>query len=173
MLDIDATLIEVHPGKSRGHRSRAGSGRTPCCASWTTPTRPSSGSCARDAGSNIAADYIAVLDVALGQLPEAARVGRILVRTDGAEFSHEFLDHLVRQELEYSVGYAVIEDVCEAIAMLPDWAWGSAVDADGGLRDGDKSPRSPTSWPRCAVSGPPGGAANESRKRRTRATRAC
>ncbi len=88
------------------------------------------------AGSNTAADHIAVLDQGLGQLPEAARAGRILVRTDGAGFSHEFLDHLVKQQLEYSTGYAVTEDVRDAITLLPEWAWTPAVDADGGLRDG-------------------------------------
>src|SRR3954470_7740306 len=88
------------------------------------------------AGSNTAVDHIAVLDQALGQLPEAARAGRILVRTDGAGFSHAFLDHVLVKGLEYSVGYAVTEDVRDAIALLPAWVWQPAVDADGGLRDG-------------------------------------
>ena len=63
------------------------------------------------AGSNTAADHITVLDQALAQLPEAARAGAILVRTDGAGFSTPFLEHLPRLGLEYSVGYAVTEDV--------------------------------------------------------------
>ena len=42
----------------------------------------------------------------------------------------------VAQGLEYSVGYAVTDDVRDAIALLPQWAWTPAVDADGGLRDG-------------------------------------
>jgi hypothetical protein len=92
------------------------------------------------AGSNTAADHIAVLDQALGQLPEHARAGRILVRTDGAGFSHDFLDHLAAQPdgraLEYSVGYAVTEDVRDAITLLPQRAWVEAIDTDGGLRDG-------------------------------------
>jgi len=69
------------------------------------------------AGSNTAADHIAVLDQALGQLPEAARSGRILVRTDGAGFSHAFVDHLLGLGLQYSVGYAVTEDVRDGIAL--------------------------------------------------------
>jgi hypothetical protein len=88
------------------------------------------------AGSNTAVDHIAVLDQGLGLLPEGARAGRILVRTDGAGFSHAFLDHLLALGLEYSVGYAVSDDVRDAIALLPRWAWQRAVDADGGLRDG-------------------------------------
>jgi hypothetical protein len=71
---------------------------------------------------------------------QQARAGRILVRTDGAGFSHDFLDHLANQpdgrSLEYSVGYAVTDDVRAAITLLPEWAWTSAIDADGGHRDG-------------------------------------
>src|SRR4051812_39593866 len=88
------------------------------------------------AGSNTAADHIAVLDQGLGQLPEAARAGRVLVHTDGAGFSHAFLDHLLGLGLDYSVGYAVTDDVRDAIGLLPAWAWTPAIDADGGLRDG-------------------------------------
>jgi hypothetical protein len=88
------------------------------------------------AGSNTAADHISVLGLALAQLPEAARAGRILVRTDGAGFSHDFVEHLVAAGLEYSTGFAVTQDVRAAIDLLPGWAWTDAVDADGGHRDG-------------------------------------
>jgi hypothetical protein len=74
------------------------------------PRTPSRGRTGR-AGSNTAVDHITVLDQALAQLPADVRSGRILVRTDGAGFSHAFLEHLVTQPdgraLEYSVGYAV------------------------------------------------------------------
>jgi hypothetical protein len=76
------------------------------------------------------------LTQALGQLPETARAGRILVRTDGAGYSHAFLDHLVAEGLEYSIGYAVTDEVRDAITLLPAWAWTDAIDADGGHRDG-------------------------------------
>ena len=38
--------------------------------------------------------------------------------------------------MEYSVGFAVTDDVRAAISQVPRWAWNPAVDAGGGLRDG-------------------------------------
>jgi hypothetical protein len=138
VLDIDATLIEVHSEKEQASpHFKGGFGMHPLLCFLDNTNEGLAGILRTGrAGSNTAADHIMVLDQGLGQLPEAARAGRILVRTDGAGFSHEFLDHLVEQQLEYSVGYAVTEDVRTAITMLPRWAWTPAIDADGGLRDG-------------------------------------
>ena len=142
VLDIDATLVEVHSEKEQASpHFKGGFGYHPMLCFLDNTNEALAGILRTGrAGSNTAADHIAVLDQALAQLPEAARAGRILVRTDGAGFSHDFLDHLVNQPdgraLEYSVGYAVTEDVRAAITMLPEWAWVEAIDADGGLRDG-------------------------------------
>jgi hypothetical protein len=138
VLDIDATLIEVHSEKEAASpHFKGGFGMHPILCFLDNTNEALAGILRTGrAGSNTATDHIAVLGQALGQLPESARARRILVRTDGAGFSHGFLDHLVEQGLEYSVGYAVTEDVRDAIALLPRWAWKPAVDADGGLRDG-------------------------------------
>jgi hypothetical protein len=138
VLDIDATLIEVHSEKEQASpHFKGGFGMHPLLCFLDNTNEGLAGMLRTGrAGSNTAADHIAVLDSALGQLPETARAGRILVRTDGAGFSHDFIDHLVRQGLEYSVGYAVTEEVRQAITLLPRWAWTPAIDADGGLRDG-------------------------------------
>jgi hypothetical protein len=55
------------------------------------------------------------------------------VRTDGAGFSHAFVEYPTDQGLEYSLGYAVTELVREAITLLPEWAWTIADNHDGGL----------------------------------------
>jgi ADP-ribose pyrophosphatase YjhB (NUDIX family) len=138
VLDIDATLIEVHSEKEQASpHFKGGFGMHPILCFLDNTNEALAGILRTGrAGSNTAVDHIGVLDQALGQLPEAARAGRILVRTDGAGFSHSFLDHLLAKGLEYSVGYAVTDDVRDAIALLPSWAWKPAVDADGGLRDG-------------------------------------
>lgn len=138
VLDIDATLVEVHSEKEQASpHFKGGFGYHPMLCFLDNTNEALAGILRTGrAGSNTAADHVEVLDQALGQLPEAARAGRILVRTDGAGFSHDFLDYLIRRELEYSVGYAVTEDVREAIVLLPRWAWKPAIDADGGLRDG-------------------------------------
>src|SRR4051794_7989837 len=138
VLDIDATLIEVHSEKEQASpHFQGGFGMHPILCFLDNTNEELAGILRTGrAGSNTAADHIAVLDAALGQLPETARAGRILVRTGGAGFSHAFLHHLLANGLEYSVGYAVTDDVRDAIALLPEWVWTPAVDADGGLRDG-------------------------------------
>src|SRR3954464_10936124 len=115
VLDIDATLIEVHSEKEEASpHFKGGFGMHPILCFLDNTNEALAGILRTGrAGSNTAADHIAVLDQALGQLPEAARVGRILVRTDGAGFSHAFVEHLAAQPdgraLEYSVGYAVTD----------------------------------------------------------------
>jgi hypothetical protein len=138
VLDLDATLVEVHSEKEQASAHfKGGFGYHPLLCFLDNTNEALAGILRTGrAGSNTATDHIRVLDLALGQLPETARAGRILVRTDGAGFSHQFMDHLVGRGLEYSVGYAVTQDVRDAIGLLPEWAWVSAVDADGGLRDG-------------------------------------
>ena len=94
------------------------------------------------AGSNTAADHIAVLDAALAQIPDAHRYGtEILVRTDSAGCTHGFLTH-VRSLREhgmatcFSVGVPVTQPVRDAIDLIPPQEWVPALDADGQLRDG-------------------------------------
>ena len=138
VLDLDATLIEVHSEKEQASpHFKGGFGYHPLLCFLDNTNEALSGILRTGrAGSNTAADHVHVLTQALGQLPETARAGRILVRTDGAGYSHAFLEHLVDTGLEYSIGYAVADDVRDAITMLPEWAWTEAIDADGGHRDG-------------------------------------
>jgi hypothetical protein len=146
VLDLDATLIEVHSDKQdAAPHFKGGYGYHPLLCFLDNTNEALAGILRTGrAGSNTAADHVAVLGLALAQLPEAARAGRILVRTDGEGFSHDFLDHIVATGLEYSTGFAVTDDVRAAIDLLPAWAWTDAVDADGGHRDGAQAPRSPT-----------------------------
>ena len=131
------------------------------------------------AGSNTATDHISVLDQALSQLPRHTGdggVGRCLVRTDGAESSHAFLEHLVAQNLDSSVGYAVTDEVRAAIGMLPGWAWTIAMNADGGRREGAAAKehrclRPPTSWPKPTGFGGPNVAARASAGKTSQASR--
>jgi hypothetical protein len=138
VVDIDATLVEVHSEKELASANfKSGFGFHPILAFLDNTNEALAGVLRTGrAGSNTAADHISVLSLALAQLPEAARAGRVLVRTDGAGFSHDFLDHLVATGLEYSTGFAVTDDVRAAIDLLPAFAWSDAIDADGGHRDG-------------------------------------
>lgn len=94
------------------------------------------------AGSNTAADHVAVLDHALTQIPDAHRHGTpILIRTDTAGCTKAFLEHIRALrgdgvDARFSVGAPIDEPVREAIRALPARAWTSAIDADGEIRDG-------------------------------------
>jgi len=93
-----------------------------------------------NAGSNTALDHIAVTRAALAQLP-AHRAGRrpgrsVLIRTDGAGSSHNFLDWLSAQRLSYSVGFALPNNTADLLAMMHDDVWTPAYNSDGQVRDG-------------------------------------
>jgi hypothetical protein len=96
-----------------------------------------------NAGSNTAADHIAVLDASLAQIPDTHRHGtEILIRADSAGSSQEFLAHIraLRAhglDIRFSVGLAVTEPVRAVLARIvddPDM-WIPALDQDADLRD--------------------------------------
>ena len=93
------------------------------------------------AGSNTAADHVAVLTEAIAQVPAAHRK-KLLIRSDGAGASHDLLDWLTEQNrvrgrsVEYSVGFSVTEKIRDAITLVPKRVWTPAVEADGEVREG-------------------------------------
>ena len=88
-----------------------------------------------NAGSNTAADHLTVLDRALTQIPDRWRSKKVLIRADGAGYSHALITALSEQHLEFSVGYPVTDAVRDAITLVPKWAWQAANNSDGGLRE--------------------------------------
>ncbi len=90
-----------------------------------------------NAGSNTAADHITVTRAALAQLPgvDPVRPGRrVLVRTDGAGATHEFVNWVVRRRLSYSLGFTMPAGAEQLIAKVPASAWTPAYDAEGQIR---------------------------------------
>ncbi len=97
-----------------------------------------------NAGANIAADHIAVLDAALAQIPDQHRFGTpILVRADTAGTTKAFLAHIVGlrgqgMTLDFSVGWRLGQPgnaMHEAIAAQPDRLWEPAIDTDNELAE--------------------------------------
>jgi hypothetical protein len=93
------------------------------------------------AGSNTTADHIAVLDMAIANLPEAARPHphggpRIVARCDAAGATRGFAEACRERHVGYSVGFPITSNVRDAITAVPDTAWSPAVESDGKLRPG-------------------------------------
>ena len=144
VIDEDATLVIAHSEKDQAAATFKRSwGFHPVLAfcdntneALTGMLRPG------NAGSNTAADHIAVIDAALAQIPAEHRHGYpILIRFDGAGASKALLAHLhgLRDEhvdAEFSVGWAVGGREHAAIAQLPETAWTPAIDGDGDPREG-------------------------------------
>jgi hypothetical protein len=77
---------------------------------------------------------------ALRQLPFTAKGGRIgrkvLIRTDAAGGTHEFVDWLTARTLSYSVGFTLPDDAVARLARIPATAWTPAYDDERTPRDG-------------------------------------
>jgi len=92
------------------------------------------------AGSNTAADHLAITDAAIAALPPGFR-RRLMVTVDGAGASHDLiarLDKLAARrgyELTYSVGWALGERERAALRLVPEQAWQIAIDGRGKVRE--------------------------------------
>ena len=93
-----------------------------------------------NAGSNTAVDHIEITKAGLAQLPSTQpgrRPGRkVLIRTDGAGGTHEFVTWLTGQRLQYSVGFSLTDTAVSKLELIPQSAWTPAYDADRAPRDG-------------------------------------
>jgi hypothetical protein len=147
VIDTDATLLTAHSDKQGAAPTfKRGYGFHPLWAfvdhgadgtgePLAVMLRPG------NAGSNTAADHIAVVRDALKQLPSyrpGIRPGRrVLIRADSAGCTHEFLDWVaVSQRMSYSVGFTLPDDFADKLALIPDHVWVPAYDADGKVRHG-------------------------------------
>jgi hypothetical protein len=146
VIDADATLVTAHSEKEQAAPTfKRGYGFHPL---WTFVDHGPDGTGEPlafllrpgNAGSNTAADHITVVRAALRQLPShrpGTRPGRrVLVRTDAAGCTHEFLDWLAGQRLSYSVGFSLPTDFEHVLKKIPKQVWTPAHDGDGEPRDG-------------------------------------
>ena len=89
-----------------------------------------------NAAPGAADDLIALVELALEQLPAAAADQPFLVRSDSAGASTRLAWHLRQRGVGFSVGMPIDAHVREAILAQPEPAWTPAVDPDGQRRDG-------------------------------------
>ena len=138
ILDCDATLVSAHSEKEQAAGNyKHGFGFHPLLC-YEAETKEGLSGILRpgNAGANTAADHIAVLDLALAQLPEGVKGPGLLVRADSGGASHAFLDHVVSLGLGFSVGFDLTEPVREAVLAVPERAWRPALTQAGEPRDG-------------------------------------
>jgi hypothetical protein len=137
-IDIDATLITSHSEKEGAAGTyKRGCGFHPLHA-YADQTREALAVKLRPgkAGANTAEDHIAVLDMALEQIP-AGHIEQleILIRADTAGATHELADYCHEADIRYSFGYELTESVRAAILKIPADAWVPALDRDGTERE--------------------------------------
>ena len=146
VIDPDATLVGAHSAKQGAAKTfKKTIGHHPLLAyvdhgaggtgePVATLLRPG------NAGSNTAADHIAVLTQALAQLPaEHTRRDEhghrpILVRCDGAGATHRFLDFIHAQGMQFSVRFTLAgPDITDLATTLPADAWTPALNDPAGV----------------------------------------
>jgi hypothetical protein len=143
ILDIDATLVDSHSEKENaGPTYKHGFGFSPMLC-YLDATGEALAGILRPGNATPfnAADHVALLDLALAQLPvksdqEDPEGGvAMLVRTDSAGASHLFVEALRDRGIEFSLGFRMSEDVRLAICDLEQSAWMEATDGDLEPRD--------------------------------------
>lgn len=145
IIDLDATLITAHSEKELAKPTyKKGFGFHPLLAFVDHGPSGTGEPIAEllrpgNAGSNTAADHISLVTQVLAQLPGGrARPGKkVLIRTDTAGGTHDFLEFLTRRRLSYSVGFMLPDSMPEIYRQLTKLrAWEAAYDTDGKPRDG-------------------------------------
>ena len=138
VIDIDGTLLDAHSDKQDATPTyKRGFGFYPILA-YLDATGEGLAGLLRPgrAGSNNAADHLAVLDAALAQLPVTATDTDVVVRTDTAGATHDFIDGCADRGVGFFVGLPVDAAVRDAFMLVQEEAWVPAIEADGSRRDG-------------------------------------
>lgn len=95
-----------------------------------------------NAGSNTAADHVAVLRMALAALPEHARPGpgdshgpRVLARSDSAGATHTFAAACREAGVGFSFGFPVDFRIKDFVDVIPEHCWHPAIETGDELRE--------------------------------------
>lgn len=143
VLDVDATVVVAHSEKEQAAPTFKKTFGYHPLGVWCDNSGEFLAAMLRTgkAGSNTAADHVAVLSEAIAQVPGTHRK-QLLIRCDGAGASHDLVAWLQDQNqvrgrrVEYSVGFAITEHLRTAISQVPKQTWAPAIDADGEVRAG-------------------------------------
>ena len=141
-IRLDATVVPAHSDKELAEANFKGYGHHPLLAVCdNTGGEPLAWMLRRgSAGSNTAADHIALADAAIAALPPAFR-RKLMITCDGAGASHDLVRHLDKlasrpgYQVIYSVGWALGEREKAALRLVPASAWQIAIDSRGEVRE--------------------------------------
>ena len=140
-IRLDASVVGCHSDKEGAEPNFKGFGLHPLLAYCDNTAEPLAGMLRPgSAGSNTAADHLAVLDAAITALPPAFR-RRLMITCDGAGASHGLLTRLDKlaarpgYQVIYSVGWELGGREKAAITAVPAGAWQIAVDERGEVRE--------------------------------------
>jgi hypothetical protein len=143
-FDSDATLVDLHSDKEKAAPTyKKGFGYHPLLVfcdetseAVAAKLRPGS------AGANTAADHVELLDDVVAQLPVPTKANSaehgldVLVRAGSAGATHGFVDVIVGEHFEFSIGPDITEAVRRAILDVPDDAWAVPLSQDLEEREG-------------------------------------
>lgn len=133
VIDIDATLVEAHSEKDKAAPNyKHGFGFHPLLAYLDATGEPLAAKLRPgNAGAGAGADMVEVLDAALAQLPLDPSTHEIVVRSDAAGLSHEFIDAARARGVRFCVGHRLTAELAAVVAELPEKAWVPSISADG------------------------------------------
>lgn len=150
IIDIDASLVHVHSDKENSAGTyKGGYGFSPMIAMADYGKTNGTGEVLAvqlrpgNRGANSAKSHIEVLNQALAQLPDDfydehgnLQAEKILVRTDSAGSSREFLHHLQSLGIQFSTSYS-LPVIKERFIRWTDEKkyWEPALDVEGDQRD--------------------------------------
>jgi hypothetical protein len=142
VVDADATLVLAHSDAKQGAAGtyKGTFGFAPLLAyldRGQAPGEPLAGILRPgNAAPGATDDLIALVDLALAQLPVTPGEQPVLVRSDSAGASTRLAWHLRERGIGFTLGMPIDAHLREAITAQPEPAWTAAVDPDGQPRDG-------------------------------------
>ena len=138
VIDLDGTLLDAYSEKQDAAATyKRGFGFYPIVAYLDESGEALAGLLRPgNAGSNNSADHLTTLDRSLAQLPVTPDEVAMLVRTDSAGATHDFVDGCRDRNVRFSVGLPVDQRVRDSLLLAQEEDWIPAVETDGTTRDG-------------------------------------
>jgi hypothetical protein len=133
VIDIDGSLVTAHSEKEQAAPTyKRGFGFYPLLAYLDATGEHLAGLLRPgNAGSGTAKDHVAVLDAALFQLPVDPKSTEVIVRTDAAGCSHDFVEACRERGVIFCCGKNLTTDLATVVMDVAKSRWRTTVSSDG------------------------------------------